>query len=80
MACDLLRSTIVERVSLYDLASTELLQAVGRTESVGARGGAIYDYLHLTVARHVDAERLVTLNTRHLHALAQSGDPIIAAP
>ena len=56
------------------------MAALNECEARGVRGGAVYDWLHLAAARKAGAEVLYTLDTRDFQALAQPGDPVIAAP
>ena len=56
------------------------MEAIRSSDAVGARGGAIYDLLHLTAARNAAAKTLFTLNTRHFEVIARNGDPDIKLP
>lgn len=60
-------------VPLYDAA-------LARTVAKGLSSGAIYDALHLEVARARGATHVLTFNTRHFLALQRNGDPNISAP
>ena len=71
---------ISPRLRLIELDAADTLSAIHDAESVGARGGALYDYLHLVAARKVAATELHTLNGRHFSALAGKGDPRIEVP
>lgn len=62
------------------LTPTEMLRAMGEAESRGVRGGAIFDYLHLTAARKAKAARLYTLNVSNFRAFQRAGDPAIVHP
>jgi predicted nucleic acid-binding protein len=68
------------RLRLIELDAAETLSAIQDAESVGARGGSLYDYLHLVAARKVSATELHTLNGRHFSALAGKGGPKIEVP
>jgi predicted nucleic acid-binding protein len=72
--------SLVPRLRLLELTAADVIEAINKAESVGARGGAMYDYLHLVAARKSAATVLYTINTRHFAALARSGDPAIEAP
>lgn len=72
--------SLVPRLHLFELTADEVVEAINKAESVGARGGAMYDYLHLVAARKSAATALYTLNARHFAALARSGDPKIEVP
>jgi predicted nucleic acid-binding protein len=54
-------------------------EAVDVTVRQGLSSGAIYDALHLTGARSVGCNHLLTLNLKHFKALAP-GDPLIISP
>ncbi len=75
-----LRGSIRPRATLLHLPEDPLLQAFDESESRGVRGGAIFDYLHLVAARHHQAERFYTLNTRHFESFWREGDPVIVHP
>lgn len=72
--------SVLPRVQRVALSDKEYLDALRMAEAVGARGGAIYDYLHLRAARKVQAEVFYTLNTSDFRALARPGDPHILHP
>lgn len=63
-----------------ELSNPELQAAMAEAGAVGARGGAIFDYLHLVAGRKAGASRFYTLNHRHFAALARSGDPQVLHP
>jgi predicted nucleic acid-binding protein len=75
-----LRSSIHPRATLLHLPEAPLLQAFDESEPRGVRGGAIFDYLHLAVARHHKADRFYTLNTSHFQSFWREGDPAIVHP
>lgn len=77
VAATLIRDSIVPRLRLLELSGTDILDVINRAEAVGARGGAIYDLLHLSAARRASAASLYTLNVRHFSTFARSGDPNI---
>lgn len=64
-AKNLIRASITPRLSIEPLPVDAYLNAFDLAEGVGARGGAIYDLLHLQVARALNAERILTLNYNH---------------
>jgi predicted nucleic acid-binding protein len=72
--------SLAPRLRLIELNVGDMLSALGDAESVGARGGALYDYLHLIAARKVSATAIYTLNGRHFTALARKGDSTIELP
>lgn len=75
-----LRSSIRPRATLLHLSDDQLFTAFDESEPRGIRGGAIFDYLHLVVARHHQADRFFTLNTRHFESFWREGDPAIVHP
>jgi predicted nucleic acid-binding protein len=76
----LLINAMAPRLRLIELDAADTLAAINDAESVGVRGGAIYDYLHLFAARKVSATEIHTLNGRHFSALAGKSGPRIAIP
>ena len=62
------------------LLDTSVIVASLDSERRGARGGAIYDLLHLAAARKAGVETLVTLDVRDFQALLRPGDPTVKAP
>ncbi len=75
LAHRLLKESVLPYVKTVTLAEREVMAALAQAQSRGVRGGAVYDYLHLTAARKAGAEALVTLDLKHFSALAQPGDP-----
>jgi hypothetical protein len=57
-----------------------MLQAMRAAESRGARGGALFDFLHLVAARQARATRLYTLNISNFLSFHRNGDPEIVHP
>ena len=80
VATDLVESSLLPRLRLVDLQSGELMEALRATQVLGVRGGAIYDFLHLTVARRSAASVVYTLNSKHFTAITRQGDPEIILP
>jgi len=76
----LIEASLLPRLQLIELRGQELMDAIRGTDAVGARGGAVYDFLHLTAARNASAKILYTLNTRHFEAIARKGDPDVKSP
>ena len=79
-AASILRQWVAPRLSVIPLEADEFLQACEESSARGVRGGAIYDYLHLAVARKARAPRLYTLNVSDFRSFHRSGDPEIAHP
>jgi predicted nucleic acid-binding protein len=80
VAAELMDASLTPRLRLIELAAADVTGAIRESEAVGVRGGAIFDFLHLTAARRSSATALYTLNTRHFVALARKGDPKIEQP
>lgn len=76
-ASRLIDKMILPRLRFTELSSDEIGLALRQAHSVGARGGAVYDYLHLVAARKAGAAAFYTLNLRHFIAVARRGDPEI---
>ena len=76
----LIEQSVLPFVQLHSMSGPDLMAALHECEQRGVRGGAVYDWLHLATARQAGADVLYTLDTRDFQALAQPGDPVIAAP
>lgn len=79
-AAQLIEVSLLPRLRLVELRGRDLVEAIRGSEAAGARGGAVYDLLHLFAARKSFAQTLFTLNTRHFDAVAGKGDPRIELP
>jgi predicted nucleic acid-binding protein len=79
-AATLIEQSILPFVTPVALSLREVMEAVKSAHSRGVRGGAIYDFLHLTAARKAHADRVYTLNVRHFRAFHRPGDPEIVHP
>ena len=80
IGAQLIEASLLPRLQLIDLRGEELMDAIRGTDTVGARGGAIYDFLHLAAARNAAAKTLYTLNTRHFEVITRKGDPDVKLP
>lgn len=80
IAAQLVEVSLLPRLRLIELGSEDLVAAIRGADAVGARGGAIYDFMHLAAARKSAAKTLYTLNIRHFEAIARRGDPRIEPP
>ncbi len=76
----LLRDFLTPRLKVINLTSHDLLKAYAECEERGVRGGAIYDFLHLSAARKAGAKMLYTLNVSDFEAFSRPTDPDIAHP
>jgi predicted nucleic acid-binding protein len=80
IAAQLIEASLLPRLRLIELRGEEVVDAIRGSDAAGVRGGALYDFLHLTAARISGAMTLYTLNTRHFEAIARKGDPDIELP
>jgi predicted nucleic acid-binding protein len=79
-AARLIEQSVVPYVQTQTLTGKDMMAALAECESRGVRGGAIYDWLHLAMARKAGAEVLLTLDLRDFQSLARPGDPRIEMP
>jgi predicted nucleic acid-binding protein len=79
-AAQLIEDSVLPFVQIVHLTGRETMSALAQSERRGARGGAIYDLLHLWAARKAGAQALLTLDLRDFQALAMAGDPEIRLP
>jgi predicted nucleic acid-binding protein len=79
-AASILRDQVAPRLEVELLTETDLLNAFAEAETLGIRGGAIYDYLHLFAARKAGAKSFYTLNTSDFLSFHGPGDPEILHP
>ena len=80
IGAQLIEASLLPRLKLIDLKGDEVMEVIRGTDAAGARGGAIYDFLHLTAARNAGAKTLYTLNTRHFEVITRKGDPEVKLP
>lgn len=80
VAAHLLEESVLPFVKAVTLTGKEVMTALAGARERGVRGGAVYDYLHLTAARKAGTTILMTLDRRNFQALAKSGDPRIETP
>ena len=69
-AARLIRVNLFERMQVVVLTARESMKVLADCQSVGVRGGGIYDCLHLGAARKAKADLILTLNVRHFIAFA----------
>jgi predicted nucleic acid-binding protein len=79
-AASLIEDSVLPFVQLIHLSGREVMRVLADAEQRGARGGAIYDLLHLQAARKAGADALVTLDVRDFEALRRPGDPRVEQP
>ena len=71
---------VVPQVTVGIISIDEIVAALTEAESRGVRGGAIYDFLHLMVAKQRGIARVFTLNAEHFLAFHRPGNPEIVHP
>jgi predicted nucleic acid-binding protein len=79
-ATEVIDANIIRRLQIVDLGLSDYQQAMRNSQTVGARGGAIFDMLHLQAARRKEAKRILTINVRHFQIFAPDLKNIIAPP
>ena len=79
-AAELIESAVLPHVELVHLTGHETMIALAEAPRRGARGGAVYDWLHLAAARKARVEALITLDRRDFEALIRPGDPDVRTP
>jgi hypothetical protein len=62
------------------LGLVDYQQVMRNSRAVGARGGAIFDMLHLQAARRGAAKRILTINVRHFQIFAPDLKNLISLP
>jgi hypothetical protein len=79
-AAQVIDANIIQRLQVVDLRLSDYQQAMRNGQIVGARGGAIFDMLHLQAARRGSAKRILTINVRHFQIFAPDLKNIISLP
>lgn len=79
-AARLIEQSVLPFVQTQTLAGEDIMAALAECELRGVRGGAVYDWLHLSAARKAGCELLLTLDVRDFRSLARPGDPRIEMP
>jgi predicted nucleic acid-binding protein len=69
-ASQIVEANIIQRLQVLELALEDYKLAMKASQAAGARGGAIYDMLHLQAARRGGAGRILTVNVRHFQTFA----------
>jgi predicted nucleic acid-binding protein len=69
-ANQIIEANIIERLEILELSLEDYKLAMRASQAAGARGGAIYDMLHLQAARRGKANRILTINVRHFQTFA----------
>jgi predicted nucleic acid-binding protein len=79
-AHDLVEANVIDRLRVIDLTLSDYRAAMKTSQTVGARGGAIFDMLHLQAARRGRAQRILTINVRHFQIFAPDLAGLVAMP
>jgi predicted nucleic acid-binding protein len=79
-AAQLIDANIIRQIQVVDLELSDYQQAMRNSQTVGARGRAIFDMLHLQAARQGGAKRVLTINVRHFQIFAPDLKSIISSP
>jgi predicted nucleic acid-binding protein len=66
----LLEANVVNRMKIVTLTPKEILQVLKDSQTLGIRGGGVYDAMHLAAARKAGADEIFTLKLRHFQAFA----------
>ena len=74
-ARQLIRDTVVTRLTVITLGTDEYLEAIDRVSGNGLGSGIVYDALHRVAAERAGCERLYTFNTDHFERIG--GDAIV---
>ena len=80
LAARMLSQTILPRVSVIELSTVEIIEALEVAQACGVRGGAVYDYMHLVAARKGEASVIFTLNIDDFQHLRRGHDPEVQVP
>jgi predicted nucleic acid-binding protein len=79
-AFGVIEANVVQRMEVIELTISDYRRAMLVSHAAGARGGAIYDMLHLQAARRVRAGRILTINVRHFQTFAPDRKDAIQMP
>jgi predicted nucleic acid-binding protein len=79
-AAEVIDANVIRRLQVIDLELGDYEQAMRNSQIVGARGGAIFDMLHLQAARRGNAKRILTINVRHFQVFAPDLKSSISLP
>jgi predicted nucleic acid-binding protein len=79
-ALKIIEANVIRRLEIIDLSLSDYRRAMQSSQSAGARGGAIFDMLHLQAARRRRATRILTINLRHFQTFAPDLKHLIGLP
>ena len=69
-----------ERLKVMPLSLDDYREAMRRSHAAGARGGAIYDMLHLQCARRAKVKKIYTINLGHFRTFGPDLREMISVP
>lgn len=69
-AVQVIKINVTDRLQIIELSLSDYHQAMKHCQTVGARGGAFYEVLHLEAARRGKAQKIYTINVRHFQVFA----------
>lgn len=79
-ALKIIEANVVQRLEVMDLSLSDYRRAMECSQQAGARGGAIFDMIHLQAARRSRAKRILTINLRHFQTFAPDLKHLIVLP
>jgi hypothetical protein len=79
-AAQVIETNVIRRLQVIDLGLSDYQHAMRNSQTVVARGGAIFDMLHIQAARRGAAKRILTINVRHFQIFAPDLKNIISLP
>lgn len=79
-ALRMIDANVARRLQVVELSLADYRQAMESSQAAGARGGAIFDMLHLQAARRGKASRILTINVRHFQTFAPELKEMISLP
>ncbi len=80
LVAQMISETILPRVSVIELSSAEIVDALRVAQSRGVRGGCVYDYMHLLAAKKGNTAVIYTLNMDDFQHLRRGDDPEVQHP
>ena len=80
LVAQMLSETILPRVTVIELSTAEIVNALRVAQSCGVRGVCVYDYMHLLAAKKSNASMIYTLNMDDFQHLRRGEDPQVQLP
>ena len=79
-AAEVIEHNVVGRLNVLALTVRDYRKAISECQAAGARGGGMFDMIHLEAARRGKAQRILTTNVRHFQVFAPDLSEIIQLP